>query len=217
MVVIRLSRGGAKKRPVLQHRRRRQAHRAATAASSSASVSTTRSPRTSEQPLRIAQDRLTYWRSVGAQPSPTVERLVKQAEAATARAGGRDAAALPRRASCADAALPADAIEVGRIADAWGIKGWFKVLPHSARPEALFSSKRWFLQPPESGRGSRLAAAGCCCAMREAKEHFRRHRRAGATTSTTATPPRRCAGARVFVPRSQLSRPPAPTSTTGST
>jgi len=37
------------------------------------------------------------------------------------------------------AELPADAIEVGRIADAWGIKGWFKVLPYSADPEALFS------------------------------------------------------------------------------
>jgi 16S rRNA processing protein RimM len=47
------------------------------------------------------------------------------------------------------AALPADAIEVGRIADAWGIKGWFKVLPHSASPEALFSSKCWFLLPPD--------------------------------------------------------------------
>ena len=29
------------------------------------------------------------------------------------------------------AELPADAVEVGRIADAWGIKGWFKVLPLS--------------------------------------------------------------------------------------
>jgi 16S rRNA processing protein RimM len=47
------------------------------------------------------------------------------------------------------AALPADAIEIGRIADAWGIKGWFKVLPHSASPEALFSCKSWFLLPPE--------------------------------------------------------------------
>jgi len=47
------------------------------------------------------------------------------------------------------AELPADAIEVGRIADAWGIKGWFKVLPHSASPEALFSCKRWFLLPPD--------------------------------------------------------------------
>lgn len=49
------------------------------------------------------------------------------------------------------AELPADAIEVGRILDAWGIKGWFKVLPYSADPEALFSSKTWFLLPAEKG------------------------------------------------------------------
>lgn len=49
------------------------------------------------------------------------------------------------------AELPADAIEVGRIADAWGIKGWFKVLPYSADPDALFSSKQWFLLPSEKG------------------------------------------------------------------
>lgn len=49
------------------------------------------------------------------------------------------------------AELPADAIEVGRILDAWGIKGWFKVLPHSADPEALFSCKRWFLLPSDKG------------------------------------------------------------------
>jgi 16S rRNA processing protein RimM len=51
--------------------------------------------------------------------------------------------------SLESAALPADAIEIGRITDAWGIKGWFKVLPHSASPEALFSSKAWFLLPPD--------------------------------------------------------------------
>ena len=51
------------------------------------------------------------------------------------------------------AELPPDAIEVGRIADAWGIKGWFKVIPYSASPEALFSSKRWFLLPPEKRAG----------------------------------------------------------------
>jgi 16S rRNA processing protein RimM len=49
--------------------------------------------------------------------------------------------------------MPADAIEVGRIADAWGIKGWFKVLPHSASPEALFSSKRWYLLPSDRVAG----------------------------------------------------------------
>ncbi|MEZ7816280.1 MAG: 30S ribosomal protein S16, partial [Burkholderiaceae bacterium] len=31
-----------------------------------------------EEPLRIAQDRLAHWLSVGAQPSDTVSRLVKQ-------------------------------------------------------------------------------------------------------------------------------------------
>ena len=65
--------------------------------------------------------------------------------------------------------LPADAIQVGRIADAWGLKGWFKVLPHSADPEALFSSKRWYLQPTERGKpafdGTQLMR------IREAKVH----------------------------------------------
>ncbi|MBI5278716.1 MAG: ribosome maturation factor RimM [Burkholderiales bacterium] len=67
------------------------------------------------------------------------------------------------------AELPADAIEVGRIADAWGIKGWFKVLPHSASPEALFSSKRWFLQPPE--RGAKSFTGTVLLRVKEVKEH----------------------------------------------
>ncbi|MGV8804394.1 MAG: ribosome maturation factor RimM [Polaromonas sp.] len=46
--------------------------------------------------------------------------------------------------------LPDDALEVGRILDAWGIKGWLKILPHSNDPEALFSAKTWFLQVPEA-------------------------------------------------------------------
>ena len=32
---------------------------------------------------------------------------------------------------------------------AWGVKGWIKVQPFSLEPQALFSSKRWFLQAPE--------------------------------------------------------------------
>ena len=34
-----------------------------------------------EEKLRVAQDRLTYWRGVGAQASPTVERLLKDSAA----------------------------------------------------------------------------------------------------------------------------------------
>ncbi len=37
-----------------------------------------------EESIRIAQDRLSYWRGVGAQASPTVERLIKQAAAKAA-------------------------------------------------------------------------------------------------------------------------------------
>lgn len=65
--------------------------------------------------------------------------------------------------------LPADAIEVGRIADAWGIKGWFKVLPYSADPEALFSSKRWFLMPAE--KGAKTFSGVAKLAITEAKIH----------------------------------------------
>lgn len=67
------------------------------------------------------------------------------------------------------AELPADAIEVGRIADAWGIKGWFKVLPYSATPEALFSSKRWYLLPAE--KGPKTFSGTVKLAIKEAKEH----------------------------------------------
>jgi 16S rRNA processing protein RimM len=67
------------------------------------------------------------------------------------------------------AELPADAIEVGRIADAWGIKGWFKVLPYSANPEALFSSKHWFLLPTEKGLKTFLGTLKL--EVKEVKEH----------------------------------------------
>lgn len=46
-------------------------------------------------------------------------------------------------------AWPDDAIEVGRVLDAWGIKGWVRILSHSADAQALFASRRWFLQPSE--------------------------------------------------------------------
>jgi len=49
----------------------------------------------------------------------------------------------------ADPGWPEDAIEVGRIVDAWGLKGWIKVQPFASDPQALFSSRRWFLLPAE--------------------------------------------------------------------
>jgi 16S rRNA processing protein RimM len=106
--------------------------------------------------------------------------------------------------SLESAELPADAIEVGRIADAWGIKGWFKVLPHSASPEALFSSKRWFLQASE--RGAKTFSGTVLLKIIEAKEH---------SDSVVATaqevPDRNTAellkGARIFVSRASFPTP----------
>ena len=53
---------------------------------------------------------------------------------------------------------PADAIEVGRIGEPWGLKGWVKVQPFAADAQALFSARRWFLLPPEKAGPPRVAA-----------------------------------------------------------
>jgi len=62
-------------------------------------------------------------------------------------------------AAADEAAWPADAVEVGRIVDAWGVKGWIKVQPFASDPQALFSTRRWFLKPPEGGPVRRPAAS----------------------------------------------------------
>ena len=99
------------------------------------------------------------------------------------------------------AELPADAIEVGRIADAWGIKGWFKVLPYSASPEALFSSKRWYLLPTE--KGVKAFAGTLKLVIKEAKEH------SDTVVATAQNVDDRSAaealrGARIFIARSSF-------------
>ena len=49
------------------------------------------------------------------------------------------------------ASLPDDAVEVGRVLDAWGVKGWLKVLAHNSNdPQALLQSGSWHVQPPEA-------------------------------------------------------------------
>jgi 16S rRNA processing protein RimM len=100
------------------------------------------------------------------------------------------------------AELPADAIEVGRIADAWGIKGWFKVLPHSADPQALFSSRRWYLQPPEKAVKPPFAGT-VLLRVKEAKDHSD-----SVVARSDEIADRNAAealkGCRVFVPRSSF-------------
>ena len=83
MVVIRLARGGAKKRPfynmVVTDSRNRRDGRFIERIGFYNPIA-----KDNEESIRIAQDRLTYWQGVGAQASPTVERLIKQAAAKAA-------------------------------------------------------------------------------------------------------------------------------------
>lgn len=69
--------------------------------------------------------------------------------------------------------LPDDALEVGRILDAWGVKGWVKILPHSTEPEALFSVKSWFFQVPDAKfrPGFTLFSGTVSLVVEEAKIH----------------------------------------------
>ncbi|MCG2593216.1 30S ribosomal protein S16 [Ramlibacter sp. XY19] len=81
MVVIRLSRGGAKARPffniVVADKRVRRDGRFIERLGFYNPLA-----KDGEEKLRVAQDRLNYWKGVGAQASPTVERLLKDAPVA---------------------------------------------------------------------------------------------------------------------------------------
>ena len=85
MVVIRLSRGGSKGRPffnivVADKRVRRDGRFIERLGFYNPGA------KDNEESIRIAQDRLAYWKGVGAQASPTVTRLIKQAAAAAPKA-----------------------------------------------------------------------------------------------------------------------------------
>ena len=102
-------------------------------------------------------------------------------------------------------ALPADAVEVGRVLGAWGVKGGIKVKAFAADPQALFSTKRWYLQPPEVPRpgGAALPALLRVVQAREQGD---------AVVATVQELGDRDAaealkGARVFVPRTSFPTP----------
>ena len=100
MVVIRLARGGAKKRPFFtivatDSRSARDGGFIERVGFYNPKATET------ETKFRIAQDRLGHWRSVGAQVSPTVARLVKTFGASAA------GDAVPTAETAAQAAAPA--------------------------------------------------------------------------------------------------------------
>jgi 16S rRNA processing protein RimM len=102
----------------------------------------------------------------------------------------------------AQPALPADALEVGRIGEAWGLKGEFRVTAYADPPEALLATRLWHLRPPDDRRSAAtvLPAALDIGSVRRAGE--------GLIASSPAIADRTAAealrGARVFVARSQF-------------
>ena len=104
--------------------------------------------------------------------------------------------------------MPADAVEVGRVLGAWGVKGGIKVKAFAADPQALFSTKRWYLQPSDLPRPSAPGAAALPALLRvvQAREQ------GDAVVATVQELQDRDAaealkGARVFVPRTSFPTP----------
>ena len=204
MVVIRLSRGGAKARPffniVVADKRTRRDGRFIERIGFYNPIA-----KDNEESIRIAQDRLTYWRGVGATPSPTVERLLKQAAAKT-RGLSRDAVA-PRRSAVAcrldltPRNCPRTRSKSGASPMPGASRAGSRSCPTALRPEALFSSKRWFLLPSE--RGAKTFSGTALLRVREAKEHSDTVV-ASAHDVDDRSAAEALKGARIFIPRSSF-------------
>ena len=102
------------------------------------------------------------------------------------------------------ATLPEDAVEVARIGEAWGVRGWFRIIPYSSLPEALFNARQWFLLPAE--RGARHFEGTRSLQIRQVREHGD-----GLVAGAAAIMDRNAAqllkGARILVPRSSFPQP----------
>jgi 16S rRNA processing protein RimM len=91
--------------------------------------------------------------------------------------------------------FPEDAIEVGRIVGAFGIKGELKIKAFAADPQALFSSKRWFLRRPPSTLPGGLASPAGPAAVSHAAPRAGSKANAALPATPAAAPRRSTAGA----------------------
>ncbi|HET7525072.1 MAG TPA: ribosome maturation factor RimM [Burkholderiaceae bacterium] len=98
-------------------------------------------------------------------------------------------------------AWPADAVEVARIIDAWGVKGWIKLQPFAADPTALLAAHSWHLQAP--AHAATTASLPTCLHITQAKPHGDAIV-AAARELADRDAARALRGARVFVARSSF-------------
>ena len=108
-------------------------------------------------------------------------------------------------------ALPGDALEVGRIVEAWGLKGGLRVQPYATPASALLAARRWYLRAAEQvahlpNRSSTGLPAWID--IGDVREHGE-----GLVATSKAVPDRTAAealrGARIFVARTAFPQPDA--------
>ena len=74
----------------------------------------------------------------------------------------------------APAVWPEDAIEVGRVLDAWGVKGWIKIQPFSSDPGALLRAREWFVKADSASNPNvKVGPLGqqVCLSVVQSREH----------------------------------------------
>lgn len=69
--------------------------------------------------------------------------------------------------------LPEDAVEVGRVQEAWGIKGWVRLHAFSESADVLLRTRDWVLAVPEGryGRGFTAFEGTVSARVAEVKPH----------------------------------------------
>lgn len=108
--------------------------------------------------------------------------------------------------------MPADAVEVARVLGAWGIKGGIKLKAFAADPQALFSSKRWFVEPPQQLVPAPPAAAAARVALPRLLRVVQAREQGDGIVATCQelndrSAAEAMAGARIFVSRASFPTP----------
>lgn len=112
----------------------------------------------------------------------------------------------PHAPASGDPPLPDDAVEVARVVGAWGVKGGIKVRALSADPQALFSSKRWHLLPPDRPAAPGAPALPTMLRIVQAREQGE-HIVATCQELQDRTAAEALKGARILIPRSSFPTP----------
>lgn len=66
---------------------------------------------------------------------------------------------------------PEDLVELGRVASAYGVKGWIKVIPHASQSDSLKQAKVWWLKAPVPGSKAGAFSSARAYTVQTVKQH----------------------------------------------